>query len=111
MRETSTMGVLAYKAANLDRRRCLLRKHHPRGLSRASGPGLWPRGLTTASGKWALSGHRGQRLDPLGKPGELRVDNPEIGEVPHGAGEIVAVGAATAGGGRQDPRVVVQVPP
>src|ERR1700730_11921072 len=73
-------------------------------------PKTWT-ALTSASRKWALSTHRGQRLDPLSEPGELRVGKPELGEVPHGAGEIVAVGAAAAGGARNDPRGLVQRQP
>ena len=58
-------------------------------------------------GDWALSSHRGKRLDPRGEPGELRVGKPEIGEVPHGAGEIIAVGAAATSRARNDLRGLV----
>src|SRR5207253_10353291 len=62
--------------------------------------------LAATCDELCASGSEG--LDQLGDPRQLRVGQPEIGEMPQGAGEIIPVGATTTDGTRNDLRCLLQ---
>jgi hypothetical protein len=54
---------------------------------------------------------RGERLDSLREPDQLRIGEPEIDEMAQGAGEIITVGAAATGRDRNNLRSLFQFQP